>query len=235
VSTRRQRRGITLIDTMISIAVLVVITSVTAVIMANAVQLNSMMEDYYGPNGSARSGIERMRRDIQLSFLTTNTGDIERYQTVFAGYDESPDSLYFATRSHQRLYRDSRECDQTEITIWAESMPDRGDGYVIYLREAPRIDGEPGQGGRVYPLVYNVKSFELRYLDGAKNEWVDEWDSRKPDFLNRLPRAVEIAMVVYTVDPKDRDDLVEKPHLLQVMLDYADPITQQSGDQEWRQ
>ena len=93
--------------------------------------------------------------------LQDDTMALERYQTVFVGEDHNPDSLYMATLAHQRLYINSRECDQTEVTIWAEDGPsERGDGQVLYHREAPRIDEEPDEQGRSTPSAF--LSFQKR-------------------------------------------------------------------------
>ncbi|MFT7518121.1 MAG: general secretion pathway protein J [Kiritimatiellia bacterium] len=223
----------TMIDTMISVAILLVLSTFTVVSMRNAVQLNGFMKSQ---DNASRAVLVKLRHQLQLAFLTTDLSTTESYVTVFVGQDQDPDQLYFATRSHQRMYRDARESDQAEITVWAERMPDvdglEGEGYVIYHREAPRIDDEPGKGGTVHPLAYNVKEFSLRYLDGQKNEWVDEWDSRASDYLNRLPRAVEIAMVVNFPDPRHAGDWIEKPQKTTVALQFAEPLAssnQQGG------
>jgi hypothetical protein len=91
-----------------------------------------------------------------------------------------------------------------------------------------RIDEEPAEGGRVYPLAYNVKEFNLRYLDPKTNEWLDEWDSRSGDTANRLPRSVEIALELIAVDPEDPDRTIEVPYLASVNVEYADRLTQSS-------
>jgi hypothetical protein len=148
----------------------------------------------------------------------------DRYRTVFVGMDEEPDKLYFASLNHQRLYLNSRESDQTEITVWAEDAPDdMGHGYVLYHREAPRIDEEPDEDGVIWPLAYNVRSFRLRYLDQQSQEWRDEWDTRSAETPYRLPRAVEIGLVLIAPDPEDpnRERTIDVPFLTTVVLEYA--------------
>ena len=160
-----------------------------------------------------------------MAYLTPNTMALERYQTVFVGEDHNPDTLYMATLAHQRLYINSRECDQTEVTVWTEDGPsERGDGQVLYHREAPRIDEEPDEQGRVYPMAYNVEEFNLRYLNGTTNEWADDWDSRGADTPYVLPRSVEIGLVLLGPDPADPDRTVEVPFLTSVILQYANPL-----------
>src|SRR5690606_31674871 len=89
---------------------------------------------------------------------------------------------------------------------------------------------EPAEDGRIWPLAYGVETFNLRYLDGRTGEWMDEWDTRAADTANRLPRAVQIGLVLLAGDPDgDDDDTIEVPYLTTVILEYADPLTPLMG------
>lgn len=226
----------TLFDTMISIAILLVLSTFTVTVMQNSVRLNEALKNQ---DRTLRAPMLMLRRELQLAFLTTDITTAETYQTVFVGEDQDPDVLWFASRAHQRRYRDARESDQAEVTLWAERMPRidgfSSEGHILYHRESPRVDGEPGEGGKVTPIAYNVQSFDLRYLDGTVNEWKDEWDTRKAEFVNRLPRAVEISMVLLVPDPKNPRRMREKPHKTTVVLEFAQPMVQQAGGQGFGQ
>ena len=160
---RRNRRGMTIMDVVISVAILLILTSVCGWALRNAMYLNHLFEKR---TAAVRNVAPMIRREIQLAFLTPHVQAINSYKTVFAGKNEDPDQLIFTSQSHRRLYWDSRESDQTEISIWAEPMPDGSEGYVIYHRESERIDEEPDKEGVIQPLAYNVESLDFRYLDG---------------------------------------------------------------------
>jgi len=211
----------TIMDVVISVAILMVLTTVCAWSLRNAMFINHLFEKR---TAAVRNVAPMLRREIQLAFLTPNVTAINSYRTVFAGKDNDPDQLIFTSQSHRRLYWDSRESDQTEISIWAEPMPDGGEGYVVYHRESSRIDEEPDKGGVIQPLAYNVASLNFRYLDGTKNEWTDEWDSYKSEHLNRLPRAVELSLVYLLPHPIDEDEWVKQPQKTTIMLQHATPI-----------
>lgn len=234
--TRRSRRGMSLIDTMISIAILLVISTFTVQAMSNSVKLNNALK---AQDRTMRAPMAMLRRELQLAFLTDDITAKETYETVFVAEDQNPDVLWFASRAHQRRYRDARESDQAEITIFAERMPRidgiPNEGLILYHRESPRVDGEPGEGGKVTPIAYNVKEFNLRFLDGNTAEWKDEWDSRKAEFANRLPRAVEISMIMLTPDPRNDSRFNEKPKKTTVVLEFAQPMVQQAGGQGFGQ
>jgi general secretion pathway protein J len=221
-----------MIDIMIAVVVLLMLSIATVVSMQNAVRLNDAMKSQ---DVTLRAPMTRIRQELRLAFLATDLTAVERYRTVFVGTKGNPDTLWFSTRGHQRLYRDARESDQAEITIWAEPMPRIDgldpEGLVLYHRESTPIDGKPGEGGVIHPIAYNVKSFQLRYLDHRTNEWRDEWDTRGADTPNVLPRAVEIAMVVLRPDPREPGRYVEKAVKSTIVLEFATPLVPK-GPQE---
>lgn len=76
--------------------------------------------------------------------------------------------------------------------------------YTLIRREDEMIDEDPGSGGLHYPILHNVKEFNLRYTLDGKN-WVNSWKSNDN---RRIPRIVEIKMVVSL--SKGRGDQKEK-------------------------
>ena len=64
--------------------------------------------------------------------------------------------------------------------------------FTLFRREDELVDDEPGSGGLHYPLLHNVKEFEMRYTLDGKN-WISEWKSNDN---RRIPRIVEIKLVV---------------------------------------
>jgi general secretion pathway protein J len=224
---RRSRSGLSLVEVVVSISILLVMSVSVGAVFGSGIELRTILEDRDVSTRAARAALSTIRRELQLAYLTDQNQSLEFYQTVFVGLDGSTDTLYFATRGHQRLYRDARESDQSEVTLWTESARDGSRGYTLYHRESSRVDGEPGEGGTVYPLAMNVRSFELRYLDGVTDEWQTEWDSRGADFANRLPRAVQIGLVLIGIDPQDDTRTVDIPFFTTVLLQYADPLPRQ--------
>jgi general secretion pathway protein J len=215
----------TLIEVMIAIGIVITMAAIGWASVGDAVELNDALANGDMTTRSARVALSRLRRELQLAYLTPHRQSRNQYWTVFISEDTDPDSLYFATLAHQRLYKNSRECDQAEITVWGERAPrDQGIGEILYHRESKRIDEEPAEGGRVWPLAYNVHSFNLRFLDGRINEWMDEWNSENAEFGYRLPRAVQMGLVLLQADVEDERDTTEVPFLTTVLLEYADPI-----------
>lgn len=220
-SRRKNRRGMSIVEVMVALGIVVVMASVAWSVLDSTMTARDLLAERDEITRSARVTMERLRREIHLAYLTKQTQAINSYQTVFVGSDDNPDRLYFATLAHQRLYRDSRECDQAEVTLWAEEVSGKGKGSVLFHRESPRVDERPAEDGTIYPLGYNVRSFNLRYLDGRTAEWVDEWDSRSADQYQRLPRAVQVALVLIAPDGARPGRTVDVPMLTTILLEQG--------------
>lgn len=236
------RRGLTLIEVMVSLALLAGIGTVVYSALGMSFIARDAFEADDGIRTAGQAAMTRITRELQLAWLTDNFMAINTYRTVFVGEDADPvDKIWFSSLSHHRIYRDARECDQTEITLWAEDDPTEQGDYVLLHRESPRVDHEPDEDGEILPLVYGVKRFDLKYLDPSTNEWVNEWNSVEggaPGTIGTggvvagsagsgagtLPRAVRVILVLEGPDPEDPDKTREVPFVTTVMLEYSNSI-----------
>ena len=213
-----------LIEVMVALLLILIMSMASFAILQDSIDTREVLSERDEVTRSSRVVLGRIRRELTLAYLTKHVEAINTYETLFVGTDDNPDRLIFDTLSHQRIYRDSRECDQTEVTWWTEDA-DKGAGYTLFHREGPRIDEEPDKDGVIYPLAYHVRSFDLRYLDGNTNEWVPQWDTRTVDQANRLPRAVQVGFVLILEESDgNRKHTVDVPLLTTVLLHYADPL-----------
>jgi len=223
---RSLRRGLTLIEIIVALAIMAMIGAISAGTLATSIEALDAIEEAGGSTRTARIAMRRITRALELTHLTKNKGAINTYQTVFVGKDDGDeDLLWFSTLAHHRKIRDSRQCDQTEITLFLEEDPDQDDANVLFIRESPRIDQYPDKGGRPMPLARGVTRFDLRYLDGVSGEWKDEWDTNSVETPYRLPRAVQIILELTSPDPNsdDDDDFVTSSYVRTVMLAMAAP------------
>ncbi len=221
---RRARRGFTLLEIIVALAVLGLIAALTMETIAGSVETRDLLEANDKLNQTARTALSRVKRDLSLAYLTSQTQAINTFQTVFVAHNDNPDRLWFASLSHQRLYRDARECDQTEITYWTDDDPTQDGALVLLRREAPRIDQDPEQGGPILPLAYGLKSFDVRFLDPTTNEWKEEWDTLGTETPNRLPRAAQVLLTLLGPDQDDSEKMVEYPFTTEVVLEYGPPL-----------
>jgi general secretion pathway protein J len=201
----RGRGGFTLIEVLIAIGILAGISAAMFIIFANSARLQETSNQKAEQSSMGRIALSRMEREVGQAFLSANkkaqpagTGDNpdDTFETIFFGEDADPfDKLHFTTRSHRKLYRDAKECSLTEISYYEET-DDQSRYFKLMHREEDRIDGEPTEGGEVMVLARSVKKLNFRYFDDTKNEWLEEWDTLGTDELNRLPRAVEVTLVI---------------------------------------
>ncbi len=220
---RARRRGLSLLEVMVAISIVLVMSVFSMSALSNAIEMKNLLAQKDETTRSARVAMGRLRRELQLAFLSDFPQAVERYNTVFVGIDDGTvDTVFFSSFAHQRLYRNARECDQTSITVWGEDA-EEGPGYTLWHREAPRVGEEPDEGGPIQPLAHNVRTFNLRFLDPRTNEWLDEWDNRKSDTPG-LPRAVQIGLVLIGPDPNDSDKTIDIPFLTTVELVEGPPV-----------
>lgn len=200
---RHRQGGFSLLEAVVAIAILGFITMASWITFDGIVKLRDASDSTADAFASARIALGRISRELGMVFLTHNPNlDGEpRFQTVFrAVNDEAGDTLHFATFSHNRLYRESVEADTTEISYFVEDDDEAPGLKVLLHREAPRIDGLPEEGGPVEVLARRVQSFQLRFYDKDKDEWKEEWDSEKAEFRLRIPRAIEVTLILVDLE-----------------------------------
>jgi general secretion pathway protein J len=224
---RAVRTGFTLIEVMVALAIMALIATLAWTTLASAADMRNYLEMKDEANRTARNALNRLTKEISLAFLTDNTAAINTYETIFVGRDQDDtDSLWFATKGHRRSYRNARECDQAEVTVWTDTDPENPNRYVLLHRESERIDEEPEQDGAILPLATGVTRFDLSYLDPTTGEWQDEWDTTGTETPNRLPRAVQVVLQLMTPDPEGGEDDVESTFVRTIVIEMADAQTQ---------
>ena len=227
--TRLRRRGFTLIEVIVSLVLVAGIAAFTFSSLRSSFAMRDYMERQDATDRSARVALQKIERELRLAYLTKNTTAVNTYKTVFVGKNNGDqDSLFFATFAHRRMYHGTPEGDQAEITIWTDDGPDGT--KILYHRESGRIDEDPDSGGTILPLASGVVTFDLDFLNSQTGDWAEEWDSTGSD-QNKLPRAVEIVLVLQGPDPDDDEETIDHTYLTTVMLDMADPINKDTTEE----
>jgi general secretion pathway protein J len=220
---RKFARGLTLVEVVISLGILAFIGTMSWQTINGSLILREVLSYEDGISRSTRVALDQIKKELRVSFLTSQTAAVNTYRTVFVGKDGGDeDSLWFNSLSHRRKYVGAREGDQAEITLWVEAG-NKEKGQVLFHRESGRVDHEPDKDGIILPMITNIKRFNLRYLDGETNEWSEEWDSVGVDQPNRLPRAVEVLVVVEHEHPETKEE-TQFTFLNTIILELAKPI-----------
>ena len=186
-----KNHGFTLMEVMIALLILGMVISVIWASFSNTIESKDYVETGNELYHSARWALDRMSRDLASAYVYRDVV----HNSAFIGIshdsgDGSPmDELHFTSFAHEKLRANSAESDQCEISYFVMLDPDTGKN-ILYRREDPYIDTEPMSGGESLELVDNVLSLNFRYFNG--NEWVDEWDSRNFDKIEKRKERLDM-------------------------------------------
>ncbi len=209
----KNENGFTLIEVLIAVVLLAIISLLVWQSMGSSIGSKDRSEKREGTYRAATLTMDRMTRDLSMAVLFSNLDFLgvspngeQMTKSVFIGTNSGDqDQLTFDTLSHVRYIKDVKESDLSEVTYFLEkdTESEQPGLYLLKKREKSPPDANPAEGGTAMTLLEGVKELNFRYYDPAKTEFKDEWDSTKLDNLNKLPRAVEITLVVQ--DPNDEE------------------------------
>lgn len=200
---RAAARGLTLIEVMISVAILALVSTLIYGAfdgMSRARTGLARIDDRYH---QGRQALARMSRELQSAFLSahapTQIANAVR-TTVFVGTDSgSNDRVDFTSFSHRRLMRNIHESDQNELSYFLARDPNSRttDKIDLVRREQREIDLEPTRGGVVSVLAEDALTFDLSYLDATTGMWGDSWDTTQATGqFGRLPLQMRIRLTL---------------------------------------
>lgn len=188
-----KKNGFTLIEVMISMAILSVMSLLIYTSTFQTLTGKQDTEKKDEQNHSASLALGKMSYDLQMAFILgpefiPSDG---RMKTVFVGQDSSIDFPSFA---HYRYFKNSSEADFGEIGYSIDTDKEDSQKKVLLRRETGNLDDKPDQGGNSEVLVEGVKEIHFEYYDATKKEWLKAWDSSQLESAGKLPRAVKIQL-----------------------------------------
>lgn len=225
--TRRQlQRGFTLLEVMVAIAVVGLVGVLIYGAFSGMNKSRTNMQKVNDRYQQGRQALDRMSRELSGAYISLHQPvDQRQYArlTQFVGKSQNPaDRLDFNAFAHSRLEADSHVSDQVELSYFASTDPETG--RLDLVRRADKfLDMEPDRGGLIQVMVEDIVSFDVRYLDPATYEWVEDWDSSQAaGQLNRLPAQVWIELVVNDQRRGDTIKFATKVSIpIQLPLDFA--------------
>jgi general secretion pathway protein J len=218
------RRGFTLIEVMIAAAILAAMGAMVFGSFQRAYKQKDEVQAADERIGQARTALDRIAADLSVAFLSEHY-DRKRFSqrpTLFKGEDRGrADELLFTSLSGERFEADQKTGDQHAVRYFVDRDRDNGARFEsLYRRTHPLIDEELERKGYKEVLCENVRSFELQYWDSVKHEWIDEWDTTKPERNGVLPERVRVELVVVDSEGKDKKYVTQAPVMLQRSLDF---------------
>lgn len=202
---RAAQRGLTLIEIMISIAILSFMMVMTWTTTSSSLDTKNRSEIDQERNHELRVAMNVMVHDISSAYLSLNEDtNQDNRRTVFIGKSQSPvDELRFSSLGHRVLWADANESEQALISYSVKSDRDDPSKSNLIRRESRRLSNEPWENepAEADILLRDVERVQFEYFDWRDNEWRDSWNTINADAeKGKLPERVRI-----TVTVKDRD------------------------------
>ena len=192
--------GFTLVEVMLSVAIVAMMTTLLWVSFSVSNRGRQAAEDVSRRYHQVRLALNRIAREISMSFLSRNRPPAEANpRTLFRSKKSSDvDELMFSTMAHMRLRENAKESDQTLISYSAVPAPGNEEALNLVRRESRRLGGErPEKEGSAYVVVEDVKELHFEFYDEQQDKWRDEWDTTSIDGqADRLPRKVRVFLTV---------------------------------------
>lgn len=201
MSARRFARGFTLIEVLISIAILAAITSLLYGAFSALKRSKDGLSRVQDRQREGRLAMARMTRELQSAYLSAHVPINQALmiqKTIFRSDRGTPaDRIDFTAFANTRLEKDSHVSDQCELAYYGSPNPDGSGSYDLVRRVDSSIDLEPTKGGKVEVLATDIDLFDLQYLDAQTGQWLEQWDTTQATGqLDRLPFQVRIILVL---------------------------------------
>jgi prepilin-type N-terminal cleavage/methylation domain-containing protein len=234
-----RRRGLTLIELMVTLGITVILITSVAFAYAEGVKFQSRVPEQDAQLRSVTRFENRLRRIFEGSFLTSDETDQASYFMTLSSTGDlaNPDTVVFTTlgmpvsgaylmstdefETLNERFGPQGGAAEVALSMVPIGEPPTESTTTLYVRVQRPPDGDPTQGGLERSLVENIESFAFEFFDGI--EWLPDWDTQTRQ--RRLPAAVRITYRI-AGDETDRILTVRVP-LSDVTPD--NPIVQEIG------
>jgi general secretion pathway protein J len=197
----RRRLGFTLIEVLISIAILAAITSLLFGAFAALKRSKDGLSRVQDRQREGRLAMARITRELQSAYLSAHmplNQALMVQKTIFKSERGTPaDRLDFTAFANRRLDKNSHVSDQCELSYFGSPNPDGSGTTDLVRRIDTSLDLEPMKGGKVEVLATDIDLFDLQYLDAQTGQWQESWDTTQATGqADRLPLQVRIILVL---------------------------------------
>jgi type II secretion system protein J len=209
IRTIDRERGMTLMEVMISTAILAGMMTLAWATISNTQDARETFEGFEQRNHEMRMAMGRVIADLEAAYLSKNEdqNNTTYPRTMFIAKSSSRSSdIRFSTLGHRVLWADANESEQTVITYLMRSSKDVK-GTQDWLRREQRrpsnlpFDDEPAEYDL---LVHDIQSVKLEFWNWKNLAWQDTWDTTQVDAQKGwLPTRVRVTLTIK--DPGGRD------------------------------
>jgi general secretion pathway protein J len=192
------RRGFTLMEIVIAVAITSFIGLAIGVAFNNTIKAKDAIEVPAERYRMLRTAMARMVREIGAAYVSDRY-DSKRYRDAFdrpTNFVGTKEKLLFTSLAHQRLYADAKESDQMVVEYQVKTATEKGvrDRSDLFRREKVVLEERMERGGTEDVLFEGAKKIEFQYWNSERKQWDDEWDTRRTDKKSILPTRVKITL-----------------------------------------
>ena len=187
---RQQRAAFTLVE-------LLMATTLTGLVLGGALMsLSVVLRGYREFSGkanapeTARLILERMRADLEMTFLSPHQDTTRFVGMDFQTGDFETDILTFISAIHHPVETGGGSSDLAEIQYYIDQDDTTPERWLV-RRYDFTPDMDPFSGGETALLGPQVLYLDFQYFDGVA--WWPDWDSSES-----VPAAVYITVGLYT-------------------------------------
>lgn len=219
------RRGFTLLEVMIAVAVLGLIGGLTWKSFDAASDLKSRVERAEERDQTVRGAMNRIAREVSMAFLSEHY-DRKRFRerpTRFVLKDGRREAdLTFTSFGNERLAIDAKESDQALFEYKLGPDPDVSGRRNLFRRVKPILDEDADRGGQTAVLAEDVVAFSVEAWDARDRTWRAEWDSNSPQQSGQLliPPRVRISLTMKDEQGKEKAYTTQATIMLLQPLDF---------------
>jgi general secretion pathway protein J len=197
----RHARGFTLLEVLISIAILAAITSLLFGAFSALKRSKDGLSRVQDRQREGRLAMARITRELQSAYLSAHmplNQALLVQKTIFKSERGTPaDRLDFTAFANRRLDKNSHVSDQCELSYFGSPNPDGSGTTDLVRRIDTELDLDPTRGGKIEVLATDIDLFDLQYLDAQTGQWQESWDTTQTTGqLDRLPFQVRVILVL---------------------------------------
>ena len=191
-------KGFTLLEVLVSVAMIVVVMAAIYGAYTSNVESIQMARQNSLVYQTARVILDRMSRDLESAFLTERLSD-NMPQTGLVGQDleidgRPADRVDFTSLSHVPLTEDDLPSDLCEIGYHLEKDEEAED-LVIFRRDEAVVDEDILAGGQPQKLSGMVSGLDITYED-QEGEVFNAWNTLEGENQGTLPVLVRVTMTL---------------------------------------
>lgn len=208
--------GLTFLEIIFSILILLVLTTTSAMMIRNGIDMRIALSEQGRVTHRIETAMNRVSQDLQHAFLLDrrrgeNYYSIRTTKTLFETSMRGGNStLRLTTLTHQPLREHSNESDQTFVTYELEK--DNVTGLTNLVRgQSPVIPQTFNEEIPKQILAKYIKSFKIMAWTG--DGWREDWNSDRSDFRDLLPHMVEIEMEAWDINPVNEEPIEDAESL----------------------